>query len=91
VVERRSNYIDWLFDLEEVLRKFNIELSDYDEFHVSDAIEETEKIIQEFNITKENNLTESMIDDYMKSAIKNQPKRKEYYETISSYVKRRLL
>ncbi len=91
MVERRSNYIDWLFDLEEVLRKFNIELSDYDEFHVSDAIEETEKIIQEFNITKENNLTESMIDDYMKSAIKNQPKRKEYYETISSYVKRRLL
>jgi hypothetical protein len=91
VVERRSNYIDWLFDLEEVLRKFNIELSDYDEFHVSDAIEETEKIIQEYNITKENNLTESMIDDYMKSAIKNQPKRKEYYETISSYVKRRLL
>jgi len=91
VAERRSNYIDWLFDLEEVLRKFNIELSDYDEFHVSDAIEETEKIIQEFNITKENNLTESMIDDYMKSAIKNQPKRKEYYETISSYVKRRLL
>lgn len=91
MVERRSNYIDWLFDLEEVLRKFNIELSDYDEFHVSDAIEETEKIIQEYNITKENNLTESMIDDYMKSAIKNQPKRKEYYETISSYVKRRLL
>ena len=91
MAERRSNYIDWLFDLEEVLRKFNIELSDYDEFHVSDAIEETEKIIQEFNITKENNLTESMIDDYMKSAIKNQPKRKEYYETISSYVKRRLL
>lgn len=91
MAERRSNYIDWLFDLEEVLRKFNIELSDYDEFHVSDAIEETEKIIQEYNITKENNLTESMIDDYMKSAIKNQPKRKEYYETISSYVKRRLL
>lgn len=91
MVERRSNYIDWLFDLEEVLRKFNIELSDYDEFHVSDAIEETEKIIQEYNITKENNMTESMIDDYMKSAIKNQPKRKEYYETISSYVKRRLL
>ena len=91
MVERKSNYIDWLFDLEEVLRKFNIELSDYDEFHVSDAIEETEKIIQEYNITKENNLTESMIDDYMKSAIKNQPKRKEYYETISSYVKRRLL
>lgn len=91
MVERRSNYIDWLFDLEEVLRKFNIELSDYDEFHVSDAIEETEKIIQEYNITKENNLTESMIDDYMKSAIKNQPKRKEYYETISNYVKRRLL
>jgi hypothetical protein len=91
VVERRSNYIDWLFDLEEVLRKFNIELSDYDEFHVSDAIEETEKIIEEYNITKENNLTESMIDDYMKIAIKNQPNKKEYYETISSYVKRRLL
>jgi hypothetical protein len=91
VEERRSNYIDWLFDLEEVLRKFNIELSDYDEFHVSDAIEETEKIIQEYNITKENNLTESMIDDYMKSAIKNEPHLKDYYETISNYVKKRLL
>ncbi len=87
----RSNYIDWLFNLEEVLGKFNIELSDYDEFHVSDAIEETEKIIQEYNITKENNLTESMIDDYMNNAIKNEPHRKEYYETISNYVKKRLL
>jgi uncharacterized protein (DUF1778 family) len=90
-VAGRSNYIDWLFNLEEMLRKFNIELSDYDEFHVNNAIEETEKIIRDHQITEDNNLTESMIDDYMKNAIKNEPHLKEYYETISNYVKKRLL
>ena len=90
-MEKRSNYIDWLFDLEEVLRDFNIEYSDYDEFHVNEAIKETERMIKEQHITSENIFTESMIDDYMKNAIKNEPSKKDYYETISYYVKKRLL
>lgn len=90
-MEERSNYIDWLFNLEEILRDFNIEYSDYDEFHVNDAIKETERIIKEHCISKKNHLTEDMIDDYMKNAIKNEPSKKDYYETISCYVKRRLL
>lgn len=90
-MDERSNYIDWLFNLEEILRDFNIECSDYDEFHVNDAIKETERIIGEYSITSDNNLTESMIDDYMNNAIKNDPNKKDYYETISTYVKKRLL
>ena len=90
-MEERSNYIDWLFNLDSVLRDFNIECSDYDEFHVNDAIKETERIIGEYAITSDNNLTESMIDDYMNNAIKNDPNKKDYYETISTYVKKRLL
>lgn len=90
-MEKRSNYIDWLFNLEEVLRDFNIEYSDYDEFHVNEAIKETERMIKEQHITSENIFTESMIDDYMKNAIKNEPSKKDYYETISYYVKKRLL
>jgi hypothetical protein len=90
-VEKRSNYIEWLFNLENVLRDFNIEYSDYDEFHVTDAIKETERIIKEYHVTKQNNLTEEMIDSYVKNAIKNEPSKKDYYETISYYVKRRLL
>lgn len=90
-MEKRSNYIDWLFNLEEVLRDFNIEYSDYDEFHVNEAIKETERMIKEQHITSENVFTESMIDDYMKNAIKNEPSKKDYYETISYYVKKRLL
>jgi len=90
-VEERSNYIDWLFNLENELRDFNIEYSDYDEFHVNGAIRETERIIEEHEMTNENNLTEGMIDDYMKNAIKNEPSKKDYYETISYYVKKRLL
>ena len=90
-MDERSNYIDWLFNLEEILRDFNIECSDYDEFHVNDAIKETERIIDEYDISSDNNLTESMIDDYMNNAIKNEPSKKDYYETISTYVKKRLL
>jgi hypothetical protein len=90
-VDERSNYIEWLFNLEEILRDFKIEYSDYDEFHVNEAIQETERIIKEYRMSKNNNLTEQMIDDYMNSAIKNEPSKKDYYETISYYVKRRLL
>jgi hypothetical protein len=90
-VDERSNYIDWLFNLEEILRDFNIEYSDYDEFHVKYAIEETERLIEQQMITNKNIFTETMIDDYMKSAIKKEPSKKDYYETISYYVKKRLL
>lgn len=90
-MEERSNYIDWLFNLDSILREFDIECSDYDEFELNSAIKETERIIKEYHITKQNNLTEEMIDDYMKNAIKNEPSKKDYYETISCYVKRRLL
>lgn len=90
-MEERSNYIEWLFNLEDTLRDFNIEYSEYDEFHVNDAIMETERIIKEQKITKFNMLTETMIDDYMRSAIEKEPSKKDYYETISSYVKKRLL
>lgn len=90
-MERRSNYIDWLFNLEEVLRYFDIEYSEYDEFHIKEAIKETERIIREQKITKNNFLTEDMIDSYMRNAIKKEPSKKDYYETISYYVKRRLL
>lgn len=87
----RSKYIDWLFNLDSILREFNIECSDYDEFHVYDAIKETERIIKEHHITNQNIFTEDMIDDYMKSAIRKEPSKKDYYETISYYVKKRLL
>lgn len=90
-MEERNNYIDWLFNLDSILREFDIECSDYDEFELNDAIRETERIIKEHHMTKINNLTEEMIDDYMKNAIKNEPSKKDYYETISCYVKRRLL
>lgn len=90
-MEERSEYIDWLFNLESVLKEFDIEYSDYDEFHVNEAIKETERIIEEQEMTSENNLTEDMIDDYMNNAIKNEPSKKDYYETISYYVKKRLL
>ena len=90
-MEERSEYIDWLFNLESVLKEFDIEYSDYDEFHVNEAIKETERIIEEQEMTDENNLTEDMIDDYMKNSIKNEPSKKDYYETISYYVKKRLL
>lgn len=90
-MDERSNYIDWLFNLDSILREFNIECSDYDEFEINDAIKETERIIREHHITNQNNLTEDMINAYMNNAIKNEPNKKDYYETISSYVKRRLL
>jgi hypothetical protein len=32
-----------------------------------------------------------MIDEYMLSAIQKEPSKKDYYETISIYVKKRLL
>lgn len=90
-MERKSNYIEWLFNLEHILNGYNIEFSDYDEFHVSAAIEVTENIISQYKITRNNNLTEELIDEYLNSAIKQSPEKKDYYETISGYVKKRLL
>lgn len=90
-MEERSNYIDWVFNLDGILNRFNIECSDYDEFHINKAIEETERIIRQYEITNDNIFTEDMIDDYMHNAIKNDPLKRDYYETISFYVKKRLL
>jgi hypothetical protein len=90
VAETVCNYIEWLLNLEEVLKKDNIELSSYDEFYINDAINTIEQIL----ISQPNNevtfLDENMIDAYMSNAIKLDPSKKDYYETISYYVKRRL-
>jgi len=86
-----SKYINWLFNLENVLNKFNIECSDYDEFHIKEAISETERMISKYNLTDNNSLSESMIDEYVVNSILKEPNKKEYYETISIYVKKRLL
>ena len=90
-MEKRSNYIDWIFKLENFLKDLKIEYSDYDEFHVNDAIETTEYILDSQHVQSYELLTEKMIDEYTSNAIKNEPDKKEYYETISYYVKKRLL
>jgi hypothetical protein len=90
-VEKRSDYIDWIFSLEDKLKELKIELSDYDEFHIHDAIKATEKILEENKNNKYHFVDEKIINDYMTMAITNNPSKKEYYETISYYVKRRLL
>jgi hypothetical protein len=90
-VERKSDYINWVFSLEDTLKELKIELSDYDEFHIREAIEETEKLIEQQMITNQNIFTEKMIDEYMTNAIKKEPSKRDYYETISYYVKKRLL
>jgi hypothetical protein len=90
-VERKSDYINWIFSLEDTLKELKIELSDYDEFHIHEAIEETERLIKQQMITNQNIFTEKMIDEYMTNAIKKEPSKRDYYETISYYVKKRLL
>ncbi len=90
-MERKSDYINWVFSLEDTLKELKIELSDYDEFHIREAIEETEKLIEQQMITNQNIFTEKMIDEYMTNAIKKEPSKRDYYETISYYVKKRLL
>jgi len=90
-VERKSDYINWVFSLEDTLKELKIELSDYDEFHIHEAIEETERLIKQQMITNQNIFTEKMIDEYMTNAIKKEPSKRDYYETISYYVKKRLL
>ena len=90
-MERKSDYINWIFSLEDTLKELKIELSDYDEFHIHEAIEETEKLIEQQMITNQNIFTEKMIDEYMTNAIEKEPSKRDYYETISYYVKKRLL
>lgn len=90
-MERKSDYINWIFSLEDTLKELKIELSDYDEFHIHEAIEETERLIKQQMITNQNIFTEKMIDEYMTNAIKKEPSKRDYYETISYYVKKRLL
>lgn len=88
---KKNNYIEWIFNLESFLNKNGIDYSDYDEFYIKDVIIETEKIIKEHSINDLKNITESIINDYTKNAIEKNPTRKEYYETISFYVKKRFL
>ena len=90
-MERKSDYINWIFSLEDTLKELKIELSDYDEFHIHEEIEETEKLIEQQMITNQNIFTEKMIDEYMTNAIEKEPSKRDYYETISYYVKKRLL
>ena len=90
-MERKSDYINWIFSLEDTLKELKIELSDYDEFYIHEAIEETERLIEQQMITNQNIFTEKMIDEYMTNAIKKEPSKRDYYETISYYVKKRLL
>ena len=90
-MERKSDYINWIFSLEDTLKELKIELSDYDEFHIHEAIEETEKLREHQMITNQNIFTEKMIDEYMTNAIEKEPSKRDYYETISYYVKKRLL
>lgn len=85
------NYVVWLLNLEEILRQYSIELSSYDEFYINDAITTLEQILKTQPNIKISFLDENMIDAYMNNAIKLNPSKKEYYETISYYVKRRLI
>lgn len=90
-VEKQNDYIEWMFRMEVILRDYKIEISDYDEFHIRDAIRATENILK--NQVGDNNTSyhvdSTMVDEYMNNAIKNNPSQRDYYETISYYVKRR--
>jgi len=88
-VEKRNDYIEWMFRLEPILRQYNIEISDYDEFHINDAIKTTERIVEEYHVSSSYNLDDEMIDTYMKNAIEKDPTKQDYYETVSFYVKKR--
>lgn len=85
-----NDYIEWLYTLESCLKRNGIDFSEYDEFHINEAIYTTEKILRKCHVTPLH-LTESMVDEYMNHAIKTNPDRKDYYETISCYVKKRLI
>jgi len=83
-VEKRNDYIEWMFRLEDVLREHKVEISEYDEFYINDAIQTIENILKQYNNTTSSYyLDDSTIDDYMNNAIKREPSKKDYYETIS--------
>lgn len=90
-MEKESRYITWLLKLEGMLQEMNIEFSDYDEFYIQEAIETTENILKDQGIISPLNLTEQMINEYVDNAIKIDPVKRDYYETVSFYVKKRLL
>lgn len=90
-MEKESNYIGWLLKLEGMLQEMNIEFSDYDEFYIQEAIQTTEKILKEQGSISPLNLNEQMINEYVDNAIKINPVKRDYYETVSYYVKKRLL
>lgn len=89
-MEKRNDYIEWMFRLEPILRQYNIEISEYDEFHINDAIETTERMLKEYNISSSSSLNNEMIDSYVSNAIEKNPSKKDYYETVSFYIKKRL-
>lgn len=88
-MESATNYIDWLLSLETTLYNAGIDLSNYDEFHINEAIRTIEEILVAQSASTIS-LDEAMINAYMENAIRLNPAKKEYYETISYYVKRRL-
>lgn len=90
-MEKRNDYIEWMFRLEVILREYKVEISDYDEFHINDAITTTENILKQYQgkTSSSYHIDDDMVDDYMRNAIKNNPSKKDYYETISYYVKKR--
>lgn len=45
-----NDYIEWLNNLESLLKRNEIDFSEYDEFHINEAISTTEKILKEQNI-----------------------------------------
>lgn len=90
-MKKERDYIEWLLSLQTLLTSSSIEYSDYDEFYIQEAIQTTETLLEEHNISKPSNITEKMIDEYTNNAISNNPARKQYYETVSFYVKKRLI
>lgn len=88
-----SNYIEWILHLEVYLQSCSIEYSDYDEFYIQSAVAIAEQIVleQQLDISQLTNLSSEMIDSYTNNAIKLDPIKKEYYETVSFYLKKRLL
>jgi len=90
-MKKDRNYIEWLLSLQSLLTSSSIEYSDYDEFYIREAIITTEQLLKKHNIKKTSNITEKMIDEYVSHAISNNPARKQYFETVSFYVKKRLI
>lgn len=86
----KNDYIGWLDEMESFLKRNEIDFSEYDEFHINDVICVIEGIVREHDISSLN-LTDSMVNTYTNRAIAINPERKDYYKTISCYVKKRFI